>query len=271
METIKNKLWLVLVAAILVIAVVVAAVLLLPKDTDDDTGAASQPDNTPKTLIFIPDSVTVHYEKWTDQYTLEYEDDWQNKDSFTVVLNPSEDNHDKETPTITFSDKYAVVNLAEDCYYDVTYDEKGNRVNVHKFYIDDGMLDNVEIKYVYDKYSRLTGMMQITVFRGNSNPGVQSQSYAYTYIEEGSQGTHDQFGMTYTRTYNKSFQLIWEERVSAIGEIHRTEYAYDEYGNLLTETQYHNGEKDREVIYTYKAVETTDEVIAHWVQFNSNQ
>ena len=267
----KKKFWIIL-TAVLLLAAVIAVALLLPKDSEDNPGTGSQPDDQSKTLIFLPDTVTVYRnEKLTGKFTLDYEEGWQTKDSFTATYIPSEDTTENDIPVITYSDKFTETKYNEKYYEEATYDEKGNIVAVDEIYIDNGMLEKVEIKNNYDKYGRLTGLMQITIFRGDPNAGVQSQSYAYTYIEVGSQASFSKDGRTYIRTYDKNFRLIWEEIRTIIGEIHRTDYTYDEYGNLLSSVKYYNGAKEREMIYTYKAVETTDEVIARWVQFNSNQ
>ena len=265
----KKKFWILMAVAVLLVAALILLIVGLNKSPETDP----TPTEDNRTLLFLPETfVTYSRGVHRGDFTLQYDENWQNADSFKVEYVPTENNIEKEIPWLTYSDNFMITVVPDVSYTETSYDEKGNVIREITTYYANGAMESVERQYSYDDYGRLLTVMNCTIFRGNPNASINYEGYEYTDTETGSEASFEHFGKTYKMVYDKDYNLICRYMYLMDQEASRTEYTYDEYGNLLTAVTYLSGDQiDYEERYTYKAVEVSQELVDRWVQFNSNQ
>lgn len=196
-----------------------------------------------------------------------FEDGWQEKDSFTVTyLMPIEGMpqnvtttyaNGKATATVTAQDK-------EISRSEIIYNGQG-KVASQVTYTAAEQVEKTENKYTYDEKGR-TITLETIVHYIDVAPVSVKHEFTITEIDDGSVGVYISGGMEYRYTYDKNDRLVSNVTTVNSQELSRTEFTYDDFGNVLTQTQItattNSAEAKIVTAYTYEAVTVSTEKAA---------
>ena len=204
--------------------------------------------------IYIPATLEVELGEGSvyGPVDITFTDGWQNKDQFSVSYKLNVDDAELKNESI-YGDKTMQTTSGGKTTVTV-YDEKGRTV---KQTATGSLSDNalkVEAITEYDEQGRVLKKTQ-TVYYGNGKENAVSViAYTYTDLVEGSEGTCVLDSYTYKLFYDSQYRCVCSLTLEKDKETAKTEYTYDEYGNLETITSYVDGEQDARTAYTYKEV-----------------
>ncbi len=229
--------------------------------------AACEPEDQPdegstveKVTIFIPDKLLVYGPEGTlmMETSMEYEKDWQKKESFTISYG-SEANAVGMNVEMVYGDKSIVTQIPNVYRTESFHDENGRLSRQVTEYLNNLTLQKIENSYTYDEQGRRLTQETKTYYAGNEEPTTATQTFTYTETETGSKGTFTEGSITYIIEYNKEFRLTAQSTIVNDEEVTRTELTYDEHGNNVSSATYSNGQKISETRFTYKKVEISKE------------
>lgn len=218
--------------------------------------------NKDTVTIFVSDTVTIYGPDGTAQTTaqMEYEENWQNKASFTVTYSES------DQIEIIHSSNNTILKATDTVQIETYYDDNGRVSKQVNHYLASSSLEKMETTFTYDSYGRQIEQTSKAYFEGQEQPNVQTKTYTYTDTDEGSKGVC-QDGTTYTLVYDHNYRLIRQVVTSGDKEVSCIDSTYDEHGNTLSTATYAEGEKVTETCHTYKAVEVSKEFADRFPQF----
>lgn len=220
--------------------------------------------------IYILDTVTAYSGDGSESYlrTYVYEEGWQEKEHFSVTINADEDSLGG---TITYSGKKTTTEMSDGSVTEQFFDDQGRVTQSINNYAD-GI--RREVTYTYDDIGRVISIETKTYVEADAEPATDTETYVYTETETGSTGTTE-YGsitylsqsITYANQYDKEGRRVSNAMYINGQERFRTEYAYDDAGNMLGQVSFFDGQKSTEVKYTYKAVQVSEATAARFPQF----
>ena len=213
--------------------------------------------------VYLPEKVEVYQPDGTlyATVTYDYEDGWQNKESFTVAM--KSDVEDLGTADLVYSEKKVVQEVGTGVKEEIYYNDAGMAVKSVSTYADGS---KQEVLYTLDDRNRVIKEEVKVYAAGASEPTTTTQNYTYTDTDTGSTCTYSVDSVTYVKVFDKNGRQI-SQTVQIDGkEMSRTEVTYDAAGNTVSQIAYSGGQKSMEMKFTYKAVKVSAEVAARLPQ-----
>lgn len=218
-----------------------------------------------KVTIYVPDTITEYAGEETAVTYLLYEKDWQKKDSFTVSYSADGKTPTQNGGTVTYEEKHTTTHN-NDTRLDEYMDEKGHVVSRAVLYELSSQL--IQSVLTYDEHGRILTQLTSTSFVGGKDTYLPQVTFTYEETEQGSKGVAEQNGYEETYCYDKEYRLVGYT-VTIMGiESSRTEYAYDEHGNMTETAVYLEGTLSTKSVIAYKAVQISKERADRLLQFN---
>ena len=229
--------------------------------------AACGKETEKKVTVYIPDTIEIYMGDGTKYASATYvfEEGWQDKESFTVTISGETDKLGGSGTTV-YSDKKTVQEVGNGATMELQYNEKGQQILMINRYADGGRR---EVTYTYDNVGRVVTEAIKLFETADSEAETTTTNYTYTDTEAGSTCTTETNGYVAVTTFDKNGQTISQVTTFNGQEVSRTEAAYDDAGNMLSNVSYASGQKNMEMKYTWKAVEVSAEVAARLPQFKS--
>lgn len=209
--------------------------------------------------IYIPATVEIEMGEGTIYGPLDmvFEKAWQNKVQFTVTYYMDADDITLKNVT-TYGDRTTQTTSGGRTTV-TTYDEKGRTIlQTATGALSDGA-QKVEATTEYDEQGRTLKKTQTIYYSGEKENNVSVLAYTYTDLVEGSEGVCVLGEYTYKLFYDAKYRCIGSITLKNGEETDRTEYTYDENGNMESSTSYIEGEQDTRTVYTYKKATVTQE------------
>lgn len=226
--------------------------------------AACGKEKNSKVTIYIPDTVTIYQgDTVYASVTYVFEEDWQNKESFTATISGDTDKIGG-SGAMVYSNHKMVQEVGNGATMEVRYNEKGQEAMMINWYADGG---HREVTYTYDSVGRIVTAVEKMFETAESEAVTTTTNYTYTETETGSTATEEMNGFTTVISYDKKGRQVSSVTARDGKEMSRTEVAYDAAGNMLSQTIYNNGQKLMETKYTWKAVEVSSEVAERLPQY----
>ena len=223
-----------------------------------------EPASNAMVTIYVPDTVTVYQGDGSvfAAVTYNFEEGWENKESFTVTMGGDVDKMGGSGTTV-FSDKKTVQEVSNGAVAETYYDAQGNTTKMINRYADGGRR---EVTYTYDDKGR-TVSEEIKMYEtADAEPEVTTQTYVYTETETGSTCTMETGYATYVMEYDKNGRQVSQIVYRNGKEQSRTEVTYDAVGNMLGQANYSGEQKGMEMKYTWKTVQVSEEMAARLPQ-----
>ena len=148
-----------------------------------------------------------------------------------------------------------------------TYDEKGRTVLQRATGTLGNNIEKVEATTEYDENGRVLKKTQTIYYSDGKANEVSVLAYTYTDTVEGSEGVCVLDSYTYKLIYDMEYRCVGSVTLLKNEETSRTEYNYDDDGNMEIITSYVEGVQDTKTTYTYKAVTVTREKAEQLPQF----
>ena len=216
--------------------------------------------------IYIPVTVTDYTEDGSVHATgtYIYEEGWKNKESFTVTVDGDVEKLGSDGYNTIYTDKKVVYEISPKTVLEYYYDTQGNFIKtIQRF--DEGT--RTEVFYTLDANGRLLSEEQRNYRDEDAEPVIYIETYTFADTETGSKGTAVMDAYTSVREYDRNHRVIAIITISDGQERARTEFAYDDLGNLISQVNYGGGQKHSEIKYTYKAVQVSEQTAARLPQF----
>ena len=217
--------------------------------------------------IYIPATLEVELSEGDiyDPVDINFADGWQDKKQFSVTYYLNMDGTELRNETI-YGDKTMQTTSGGKTTVTV-YDEQGRTVKQTATGTLSNDAEKVEAITEYDENGRVLKKTQTIYYGGGKENEVSVLSYTYSDLVEGSEGVAVLDSYTYKLFYDSKYRCVGSVTIQEKAETSRTEYTYDEYGNLESTTTFVGGEQDSRTVYTYKAVEITLEKAEKLPQF----
>ena len=214
--------------------------------------------------IYVPDKLTVYMADGSvyANITYNYEEGWQNKESFSVTMGGDVEKLGGNS-TLVYSDKKTVQDVSNGAVMENYFDAQGNTTKMVNLYADGGRR---EVTYTYDDMGRTVSEEIKTYETANAEPEVTTQTYVYVETETGSKCTTETAYATSVAEYDKDGKLVAQSTYINGTEQSRTEIAYDAVGNVVSQASYSAGQKNMEMKYIWKAVQVSEEMAARLPQ-----
>ena len=218
-----------------------------------------------KVTIYIPETDTVYDVDTASpprSVTYIFEEGWQEKESFRMTYSGDTEilGVGNDIPTEVFNGKTVITEVAGVYRSEATYDDNGRKISrITPFLSENANMAVMEFTYTYDAYGRMLNQITKYSYPDQTEPEIETQTYAYENTETGSKGTFTEGDMTYVLEYDMNYHLVVKATITEGQEVSRVEYEYDERGIQVKAFYYEQGQKMSEAEYTYKAVEVSEE------------
>lgn len=203
--------------------------------------------------IYVPVSETEYEAENGEPVSVNYflyEKNWKKKTAFTVSYSIDGKNPTENGTTLKYEDKHTTVDNST-MQWDKYTDEQGYIVSERVLYKQTSQL--IQTIRTYDEFGRILTQITSTGFLGGSDTYLPQVTFTYEETEEGSKGTGTQSGYTEVYTYDKNYRLVSYATLILGNEQSRTEYTYDEHGNMTEMAVYTAGEFSYKTVTAYKA------------------
>lgn len=228
------------------------------------TTEATVPETTAPEMvtIYIPKEITIYGPDGTAYATGTYmfEDGWDTKESFTVTCATDVAGEGKLDMTVTYGEKSMITEQTGVSKTEAFYDDQGRVIRLVITLAAAGGASS-ETNTTYDARGRIQSVEIKT------NGVAQTYTYTYTDTDTGSKGVAAVNGITYEVVYNKNDQEVSNITIANGQEVSRIENVYDANGNVISSSQYSQGQLVLETKTAYTAVEVTEEAAARLTQF----
>lgn len=194
-----------------------------------------------------------------------YESGWAKKTSFTVSHSTDGKTAAENGTTYKYEDKHTTVDNS-DMQWDKYTDEQGRVVSERVLYKQTSQL--IQTVRTYDESGRILTQVTSTAFLSGSDTYLPQVTFTYEETEDGSKGTGTQSGYTEVYTYDKNHRLVSYTTLILGTEQSRTEYTYDEHGNVTEMAVYTAGEFSYKTVTAYKAEQVNKSTADCLPQFN---
>lgn len=146
------------------------------------------------------------------------------------------------------------------------YDSNGYETKSVQIYSDDYDIDREEILYTRDEIGRLTRQQQVSYYRDDTE---RTTELTYTYVQEGdgSVGTRELNSLVEKIYCDAQGRTLKVQYIMAGQENQRTEYTYDENGNVSAITTYYQGRFTSKRVFAYQAVQVSPETAAKFPMY----
>lgn len=243
---------------------------------DAEKSGGKEPEKKETVTIYIPATVTASDGEGTTLYTMntEFEEGWQNKETFEV-RNTCSGDVENQVASVIYGDKITKA-VYEDGNLDrmeMEYNDRGQVIKQTLYFRED-VESNAAQKQVttsvYDDRGLLQSQsVQIHMLDGEDTQGFE-MSYTYEETGEGYVGTgvdSANSGLKYVVVYDKEGRQLSSTVYVSDLEQSRTEYTYDEHGNQTCVEIYSGKVVLNETKTTYTAVEVSEETAERLPQF----
>lgn len=221
--------------------------------------------------IYIPDTVTVYTGDGSVHATgtYLYEEGWKNKESFTVTLEGDAEKLGENGSTSIYTDKKVVYELTPKTVLEYYYDVQGNFTKSVQRFTEEG--SRIEVIRTLDANGRLLCEEHRSYRAVDTDPIIETKTYTLYDKENGSEGAATVDTISEVIEYDRNHRLIAiVTYVDGVGRS-RSEFAYDDLGNLISQVNYGGGQKHAEIKYTYKAVQVSEQTAARLPQFKRGE
>ena len=241
--------------------------IVQPTDpTVQPTNPPEQPtEPTNKVTIYIPDT-TIIYDATgavVAEVTYVFEEGWQEMETFTVLMDGNVDVLGGACEMV-YSEKHLLQDVSNGAKAEIFYDENGRTIKMINHYANGG---HREVYYTYDADGKNISQEDRMYESANAEPVTILYTYDYVYTGDVYTVTTESNGMKIISTYNKDGRQISQVAMLNDREISKTEAAYDEAGNMISQVSYSNGQKTMEAQYNWKMVEVSQDTADRLPQF----
>lgn len=198
-----------------------------------------------------------------------WEDGWENKESFTLHYDFGNEEMNQQMGEMVYGDKGVTQTVHGQMTSTSYYDENGCVTLMVQIYEPGAsQWDRFEFARTYDVQGRRLSETQRYWLPGDTEmSGEETAQYVITDTATGSEAVFTNGSAQEVRIYDENYrQVIFMIRMNG-EEVTRTETTYDEYGNVIREVSYSEGQKISETRYTYKEVEVSAEAAQRMTYF----
>jgi YD repeat-containing protein len=213
--------------------------------------------------IYIPTAITNYNEAGEETTKVQYTADTTQLDAGVLVLTGTDELGSRlevKGGVICQSYQHAPEKLENH------YDSNGYETKSVQIYSEDYDIARVETLYTRDELGRVTQQQQVTYYPDGTESATQ-QSYTYAPSEDGSVGTRQLNSLEEKIFCDAQGRTLKVQYIMAGQENQRTEYTYDENGNVSSITTYYQGRFTSKRVFTYQAVQVSPETAAKFPMY----
>ncbi len=222
--------------------------------------------------IYIPETVQIRTgsDAHFSVQTYIFEEGWQDKERFTVWITnrPDDPEYTKYATSVIYWNNQMIQGLGNGTEIVTKVNEWGKTVETIRYFPDGKRIEDV---FSYDASGRLA-FQEYKKYDSaeDCEPMTTTMVYVFPETEMGNIGTATDGSTTYVLEYGQNDRLTVSRMIVDGQEKSRTEYEYDEFGNLAGTVSCQDG-KNIETKYTWKAVEVRLETAERFPQFRRGQ
>lgn len=246
-----------------------------PAEKNADTTAGTEETKSVEkntVTVYVPENISILSPTGTKYgpAAYEYEDGWQEKDSFTVTYSMEMEGMDLDYEMV-YGDKCisTVAKMGQQVIKtEIYYDENGQPIRSISY---PGITneDKTETVTTLDEKGRTVKQETNVYTADRKDPSTMVTLYTFQDTADGSIGTATAGNQVTRMNYDQEGKLISVVNLIDGQELTRTEYTYDENGNVTSTTDYYMGQQTTKTETTYKAVELSAEKAQQLPQFKA--